>query len=310
MICIIAFIVFSITGLFSASHRNLAKEAFDCVFRRVTLRPCNTGFDQKMKGLILGKLMNRSLFLTKIVNRYFEVFSWSLVIITLVSFVLVVQSLYFFYMYGSCNGLNQTGFCVFDPTGQNNKLTQIGPQGVCPVVEPSSKTIQIETLDLTQFPSINENAKESVIFFGCFGCEYSRKAYPLIKRLQERNEVNVTYVHFPSKDKTDYIPKVMHCAWKEDSTKFWSLNDALYTAPIEHLENKEEIDKLIIASDFNMTEIETCTGSSQTQAYINDLLKTYSETGIYGTPTVFIKDTVLVGPKPYAVYERILRRWW
>ena len=60
MFCLIALIIFSILGIFSATHRQLAKEALDCVFRRVTLRPCNTGFDKKVKGKVIGKLLNKS----------------------------------------------------------------------------------------------------------------------------------------------------------------------------------------------------------------------------------------------------------
>ncbi len=54
MFCIVAFVVLSILGIFSASNRVLAREALDCVLRRVTLRPCNTGFDEKMKAKLLG----------------------------------------------------------------------------------------------------------------------------------------------------------------------------------------------------------------------------------------------------------------
>ncbi len=74
MFCLIALIVFSILGIFSATHRKLAKEAFDCVFRRITLRPCNTGFDQKIKGKIIGKLLNKSPKLAKGVQSLHELF--------------------------------------------------------------------------------------------------------------------------------------------------------------------------------------------------------------------------------------------
>ena len=60
MICVIALIVFGIIGVFSASHRGYAKEAFDCVFRRVTLRKCNTGFNQKMKMKISTGLLKKN----------------------------------------------------------------------------------------------------------------------------------------------------------------------------------------------------------------------------------------------------------
>ena len=56
MACLIALIIFGIMGIFSASHRALAKEAFICVFKRVTFRPCDTGFKEKIKGKISRNL--------------------------------------------------------------------------------------------------------------------------------------------------------------------------------------------------------------------------------------------------------------
>src|SRR5574343_38186 len=105
MICIIALIVFSILGIFSATHRVLAKEALDCVFRRVTFRPCNTGFNEKIKGQMVAKLLNRSVFAARIFNKYFEVFSWAFLILMIVSTFWVVKGGYNYYLYGSCNGL-------------------------------------------------------------------------------------------------------------------------------------------------------------------------------------------------------------
>ena len=76
MACLLALIIFGIMGIFSASHRALAKEAFICVFKRVTFRPCDTGFKEKIKGKILSKIINRSTFLAKMVNKHYEILSW------------------------------------------------------------------------------------------------------------------------------------------------------------------------------------------------------------------------------------------
>jgi len=78
MICIGALIVFGILGIFSATHRAYAKEAFDCVFRRVTLRPCNTQFDKKMKAKVTAKIMKRSKPTARLVNHNFQTISCSL----------------------------------------------------------------------------------------------------------------------------------------------------------------------------------------------------------------------------------------
>ena len=74
MPCIVALIVFGIMGIFSASQRALAKEALDCVFKRVTFRACNTGFAEKVKGKLLAKVLKRSTFLAKVLNKYYEIF--------------------------------------------------------------------------------------------------------------------------------------------------------------------------------------------------------------------------------------------
>ena len=77
MFCIVAFIVLSILGIFSAANRRLAKEALDCVLRRITFRPCNTGFDEKMKAKILGKVIMRSEKLASFINKRFEILAWA-----------------------------------------------------------------------------------------------------------------------------------------------------------------------------------------------------------------------------------------
>ncbi len=76
MFCIVAFVILGILGIFSATRRELAKEALHCVFRRVILRPCDTGFDEKLKARILGSVIMRSETAARILNRNFELLSW------------------------------------------------------------------------------------------------------------------------------------------------------------------------------------------------------------------------------------------
>src|SRR3990167_5657795 len=60
MICILALIVFGILGIFSVKYRIIAKEAFDCVFRRITFRKCTSGLDIRLKAQITGNLMKKA----------------------------------------------------------------------------------------------------------------------------------------------------------------------------------------------------------------------------------------------------------
>ena len=114
MICILALVVFGILGLFSATHRVMAKEAFDCVFRRITFRPCLTGFDQKMKGKIVGKLLNKSPKAAGFVNKHFELMSWIMVIIFFISMIYSGYAIYNLGIHGTCTP-EDPDMCVFTP---------------------------------------------------------------------------------------------------------------------------------------------------------------------------------------------------
>jgi hypothetical protein len=114
MICILAMVVFGILGIFSTTHRQMAKEAFDCVFRRITFRPCNSSFDQKMKGKIIGKLINKSPKSARFVNKHFEMLSWIMVIIFFISMIYTGYAIYNLGIHGTCTP-EDPDMCIFTP---------------------------------------------------------------------------------------------------------------------------------------------------------------------------------------------------
>ena len=200
MPCILALIIFGILGIFSASHRALAGEAFDCVFKRITFRPCNTNFQEKIKGKILSKLIARSAFLAKMVNKHYEILSWIFFILMLGSTIWVLRGGYNFYVYGSCNGLNESGFCAFDPSGENNKVTATGDSSACSITQKSEKNVTLNNINLSSFPTQNVGSKDTVVFIGCYACDYSRKAYPDIQKLIKDKQANYIFAHYPAKE--------------------------------------------------------------------------------------------------------------
>ena len=120
MICFIALIVFGILGIFSATHRKMAKEAFDCVFRRLTLKPCESGLDKRMKSHITGVLMRRNQKIAKFTYKNFEAISWLFTILMVFSIVFSGIGIYNYVAYGNCNGPHSDEFCIFDPAGNNS----------------------------------------------------------------------------------------------------------------------------------------------------------------------------------------------
>jgi hypothetical protein len=124
MICVIAMIVFGVMAIFSASHRPLAKEAFDCVFRRITLRSCQSGLDVKLKAKLVGSLMRRNSRFARPAYKHFEVISWVFVVIFFVSLIYSGVSVYNLIVHDNCVGPNaDPEECIFVP---NNEAVSCG----------------------------------------------------------------------------------------------------------------------------------------------------------------------------------------
>ncbi len=130
MICLIALIIFSILGIFSLSYRRLAKEAFDCVFQRITFRPCRADFKQRVKAKIIAVLLRKNATLARIASHYFEILSWIFVIIFFASMALSARSIYNLVRYKNCNP-QDPGSCIFTPQEKEQCQCQDG-KVVCP----------------------------------------------------------------------------------------------------------------------------------------------------------------------------------
>jgi len=310
MFCIIAFVVFSILSLFSATHRPLAKEAMACVFRRMTLRPCNTGFKEKVKSRLTAKLAVRSTFAARTFNRHSEVFSWIFFVLMLWSTVWVIRGGVNFYLYGSCNGLNASGFCVFDPTGSNGKVTTV-ENTVCPTGPVEERKVTLGDLQLQNYPHQSEaGAEDKLVFIGCYSCDYTRKAYPMIQNILKLKPFDYTFIHFPAKPETQFLSDYVYCANKLDPQKFWTLNESLISSSVPDILAPKFVDGLVTKAGYDAGEFQSCLIDPATDAAVKKQEEEILTTGLYGTPTIFINDGVFVGPKPDRVYKRSLKGFW
>jgi hypothetical protein len=127
MICFLALIVFAVLGIFSAKYRDYAREAFDCVFRRITLRKCNTSFDKKMKMKLTGKIMKRNQKLAKVVFKHFELISWIFTLLLIVSLIYSVAGIYNFIVYQNCEGPHG-GQCIYSEIIGSNESISCGSE--------------------------------------------------------------------------------------------------------------------------------------------------------------------------------------
>jgi hypothetical protein len=303
MFCLIAAVILSILGIFSAANRRLAKEALDCVFHRITFRPCTTGFDEKMKAKILGKAINRSERLARFLSKNFELLAWIFFLMMLASSIFMVRSLYLFYTTGSCNGVNNTGFCIFDPSGENNQISSTA-QGACPVPAQLNNggKLTLQNVDLSLWPVKNTDSKDQFVFVGCYSCDYTRKVYPEVKKLVEKFKPEFFFGEYPTKLKTDYLSRVGYCVYNENQDKFWQMNDAFFAEDKSLLEDTAATHQVLSNLGLDAKAVETCAADPKTEIAVQKLFTEIKKTNFYGTPTIFINGQPLVGPKPYRVY--------
>lgn len=306
MLCVISLIIFGILGIFSASHRQLAKEAAKCVFRRVTFRPCNTTFQDKAKGEILSWLLIKSPRSAKIFNKYSEIISWFLIILMLGSTVWAGRGIYNYYFYGSCNGLNSGKFCVFDPSGKNNETSALDT--ACRAQAPKVQNLKITPLHLSQYPETGQGEPNKVVFIGCYSCDYTRIAYPEMRAMMSKKKIDFTFIHFPVKTPTEYMTPYIYAAYEQNPDKFWKLNDLLFASPKSALENKNYVFNLMKYAGYDLQKIKTRAESEEMQNWVLDSYEEIKQTGIYGTPTIFINGKAYVGPKPERVYKWALNK--
>jgi protein-disulfide isomerase len=306
MFCIISFVILSILGIFSASNRELARESLDCVLRRVTFRPCTTGFDEKMKAKILGVVITRSEKGARFLNKNFEILSWVFFVLLLGSSLWSVRGLYLFYTTGSCSGANSAEFCVFDPTGANNQVSTASQ--VCTEhPTPQQMILNLKIVDLSQFPTFNKKTEENVVMIACYHCDFSRETYPLIRELSQRFNVGLTFIHYPVKEPTDHFTKLSYCVNKLSPEKYWAYNDQMFVGDKTNLDSEAYISQLLKNAGIDPAPITTCVDDPATETIVKEQMKEVAGTGFTGTPTVFMKEQVFIGPKPYRVYAITLR---
>src|SRR6187397_490991 len=88
---------------FSAKYRRYVGKAWNCTWRRVTFRPCDTTFKQDIKDHLLAPLAVRRPGLVKPASIGLEILAVLVILTTIWSGYTVVKSAVNLYVYGTCN---------------------------------------------------------------------------------------------------------------------------------------------------------------------------------------------------------------
>jgi len=172
VICIVALVVLGVLGIFSAKCRKWAREAASCVGRMATLRPCETGFDDKVKAVITTALMSRHQGFARFTHRHFKAISWTFMIVFVLSLGYSTYTVYNLAVYGSCDPVHPDQ-CIFNPQQDPNRV-------VCPY-EGLNLSASVATIGgFRNIVSANITGRPDVYFFGttwCTHCAWERPIF-------------------------------------------------------------------------------------------------------------------------------------
>jgi hypothetical protein len=255
-----------------------------------------------MKAKILGVVITRSEKFARFLNKFFEPISWIFFFLLLAASVMFMRGLILFYTTGSCNGVNSTAFCVFDPTGENTKTSSATGEGACPIpTNPAGTQLTLENVDLSMWPVQNVGKPDKLVFVGCYACEYTRNVYPEIRKLVDKYQPEFFFGEYPTKLKTDYLSRGI-LRLQQDPEKYWLMNDAFFSEDVSLLEDHAATDQVLTNLGLDTASIDACVKDPATEENVQKLFGEIRKTNFYGTPTIFINGEPLVGPKPYRVF--------
>jgi len=103
VICIVALVVFAVLGIFSAKYRKLAMEAFECVGKSITFRPCTSQLDQRIKTALTARLLRINKWLARFVYKHFKLLSWIFTVSFFASMFYTVFGIINYILYGNCD---------------------------------------------------------------------------------------------------------------------------------------------------------------------------------------------------------------
>ncbi len=107
MLCIAAFIIFlilyPILGIFSKDYRILFRKSWECMFNRITFKPCDVNLGEEIKGKLLAKIIFTRPKLASFLDKAFDIFAFLFVILSVWSLVYMIVAGVNLLVYDTCN---------------------------------------------------------------------------------------------------------------------------------------------------------------------------------------------------------------
>src|SRR3989338_5468889 len=300
VLCLLALPVFAVLSIFSVKYRKLTLEALDCLFKTATLRKCRSGLDDRIKADVTGRMLKYSPKAAGFIYRHYKLLSWIILALFVWSIYGSSVGIYNYVVYGNCNGPADTGFCMLDPTGKNSKTSEVDvdTQGtfIPPVLESNDPLIG------------DKNAELTIIEFGCYACPYSRSAEPIVKEVLDyyKGKVNIQFKTFVIPRHTYSYQAALAANCAQEQGQYQRYHEVMFEKQ-DYMVNAS-FSEFAMTIGLNMTEFNDCMAKEEYKAEINEDTLMGMNAGVTGTPTFFINQQKIVGPKPFRTFKAIINK--
>ena len=143
MVCIAAFIILAIIGIFVAfisifkpkvgkSYLKAMKKAWGCLWKKVRLQKCETGFKDDVKNTLLSRIMLKHPNWVKPLSVVIEILSVVIVVVAVWALLTAIKSLLALWALGSCNVTKPSActmgaeMCSIDESEPQNPIEGVG----------------------------------------------------------------------------------------------------------------------------------------------------------------------------------------
>lgn len=227
MVCIAAFIILALIGIFVAiisifkpevgkSYWKMFKKAWGCLWKKVRLQKCETGFKDDVKNTILSRVIVKHPKWVKPLSAVIEVLSVVIVAVAVWALLTAVKSLLALWALGSCNVTTPSAcslgaeVCSIDESEPSNMLEATGRWftewgEIFEAIPDKFKTYKAEDYDFNYVTVNTEVAADAPIAVDIFdpGCSVCMISYRNQKAAGFFEKYNVRFVPFAIQDADD-----------------------------------------------------------------------------------------------------------
>lgn len=173
----------------------------------------------------------------------------------------------------------------------------------------TEKPVIVQFDDLQGKPSLGpDNAPVTLVEFSDFHCPFCHKVVPTLDQLMKNfdGKIRRVFRHYPlpfhaGADKTHQASECAH-----EQGKFWEFAHKVYENQ-DKLQDPNILNQIADQIGLDKGKFESCVTSGKYKETVEKDIQKAGQSGVQGTPTVFVNGEIVVGARPYEHFESVVK---